>query len=166
MSEPFTPTTLRTERFFRYREEFTLFGDKVRVEWTSPTGSGVVELPLRFLDPTWASHKRSASPKYLVYALFLALGGAGMALAAWRSRDPLPDVFGVFVVAGAMLVGSGWALWRWRKSGFDVMVFSSLHSGIGNLVVYRDRNKELEALQFVDAVSERIRLFALTKPEG
>lgn len=169
MAEVFQPLTLSTERFFRHREEFTLLGDKVRVEWRKPMGRGMTEVPLRFLDPTWAAQSGSGNARYLSFGLLtgaVALCFGAVFAAGVKRGEPFAELIAPGFMTAFFILALGWQAWSWRASRFNVLVFTSLHPQYGGLVIPRDPAKELDVLQFADAVSERIRIYTLTKPEG
>lgn len=170
MSDRFESVSFRTQRFFRRREEFTLLPDKVRVEWARPLQSGTAETPVRFLDPTWTAQRGSGPVRYLLFSLFTLLLGAVFALTAYgiwtEAGKGLPEAAGMAVMAGFfLLLGLPLCLYAWWNGRYDIVVFTSLHPQYGPLVIPRRAEQELETLQFADAVSERIRLNALTKPD-
>ncbi len=161
------PVSLALPRRFGVTEEFTLFEDKVRVETRKRFGNAIVEIPLRFLDPTWVLQKGSSHFRYLVFAV-----GATAATAAVWLHGPVASqgterwmgFAGVLTLI--WLFGAPLALLGWWKGRYDVLVFTTLHPNYGNLVIARDAARELEIMQFADATSERIKLLQLTKPDG
>lgn len=165
MSDKNAPVTLKLPRPFGATEEFTLFEDKVRVETKRRFSSAIVEIPLRFLDPTWVIQKGSSRFRYLLFAIGATAAAAAVTALHARSGNPrqaaLPYVAGLFWLLTVPLCLGGW--WKGR---YDVLIFTTLHPNYGNLVIGRDAARELETLQFADAVSERIKLLQLTKPDG
>lgn len=160
------PVALRLERPFRKVEEFTLLSDKVRLEWRRPFASGVTEIPLRFLDATWAAQKGTGRLGHLLAALAATLLAAGGILIAWGALDSDSRVGVALVIAFVWALMAPALLVSWWASRYDIVVFTNLHPQYGPLVMHRTKEKELETLQFADAVSERIRILAMTKPEG
>ena len=158
-------TSLTLKRPWRRVEEFTLFEDKVRVETKRPFGNSIVEIPLRFLDSTWAIQKGSSNVRYLVFAAAVtaATGVLWMHAAASARREWVGPV-GVMSLVWAF--GAPMGVLAWRKGRYDVIAFTTLHPNYGNLVIPRDAERELEVMQFADAVGERIKLLQLTKPDG
>ncbi len=163
-----SPLSLKLARRWRCVEEFTLLEDKVRVDSRKPFSNTIVEIPLRFLDPTWAIQKGSSHFRYLILAALLTITAATLGLHA-ASVQPNETVAGLATVLWvAWFFGTPLAILAWWKGRYNVIIFTTLHPNYGNLVIARDadKDKELDILQFADAVSERIKLLQLTKPDG
>lgn len=159
------PVTLKLPRPLGATEEFTLFEDKIRVETKKRFSSAIVEIPLRFLDPTWVIQKGSSHFRYLLFAVALTAATAAAAAVHEPAAPPRQAAF-PYVVGVIWLLTAPVCLVAWWKGRYDVLVFTTLHPNYGNLVIGRDASRELETLQFADAVSERIKLLQLTKPDG
>ncbi len=168
------PVTLTLSRRFGAVEEFTLFEDKVRVETKRRFSNAIVEIPLRFLDSTWAIQKGGRMGHLVLSVVFLLTAVGLLFTPFWedlfsgRSLMKYTSLQEMIAAGlpGMFLFGAVMSILSWHRSRFDVIAFTTLHPNYGNLVIARDAARELEIMQFADAVSERIKLLQLTKPDG
>lgn len=162
MPEP-AVLTLRVERPFKRFEEYTLLADKIRYERKRFFSTSITEVPLRFLDPTWVIQKGSERFSHLVFAA--AVTAIAAALSAGLAGDPHGGAAALAATWLVWLALAPWGVLSWWKGRFDIVIFSSLHPQYGAFVVRRHPARELDVMQFVDAVSDRIKVLHLTKPE-
>ena len=164
MSDPFQVLLLTLERPFRCVEEFSLTAEKVRLDRRDLFSSGIVEVPIRYLDATWVVEKGSSRARCLFYAVAMT-GLAGYlvwVLLGGHGEHRLTGMVGIAVV---WAIVTPFCLWLWRTGRFNAIVFPSLHPQFAAFAICRDPEKELEIMEFADAMSERIRTLSAPKQE-
>ena len=158
--------TLILNRPFGWVEEYTLLPEKVRKEARGPLFSGgIVEVPLRFIDPVWVVEKRTTRSRCFFYGLAMTAVSGYLIWIMLASS-------GEHRVMRAGGIGLLWSIvtpfcfWLWWTSRHDVLIFPSMHPQFRPFRIHRDPAKELEVMEFADAVRDRIRNPNLAHPEG